>query len=51
MGKAQAGEKTLLDVLIPAAQAAGLAAEAGKSVYDVLNDVAAAAEKGVQDTR
>ncbi len=50
LGKAQAGDKTMLDALIPAAQAASSAAEAGKSISEMLNAAAAAAEKGVQDT-
>jgi dihydroxyacetone kinase-like protein len=50
LGKAQAGDKTLLDALIPAAQAAAAAAEAGNLVSEVCTAAAAAAEKGVLDT-
>ncbi len=50
LGKAREGDKTLLDALIPALRAAESAAEAGKSISEMLNAVASAAEKGVQDT-
>jgi len=38
LGKAQAGDKTMLDALIQAAQAASSAAEEGKPISDVLED-------------
>lgn len=50
LGKAQAGDKTMLDALIPASRAVASAAEAGSSIAEMLNAAAAAAEKGVQDT-
>ncbi|HHX45717.1 MAG TPA: dihydroxyacetone kinase subunit L [Chloroflexi bacterium] len=49
-GKAQRGDKTLLDALIPAAEAATAAAEAGASLSDVAGRTAEAAEEGARAT-
>ncbi|MGZ4999365.1 MAG: dihydroxyacetone kinase subunit DhaL [Methylomonas sp.] len=50
-GKADAGEKTMLDVLIPVADALKLDALAGKSLPEVLDHICAAAETGAEATR
>jgi dihydroxyacetone kinase-like protein len=49
--KAQPGDKTMMDALVPAIEALRAAANAGKSVPDALHDAAAAAEAGTQATR
>lgn len=49
-GKAVAGDKTMVDALIPASAAAAAAAEAGADVSAVLAAAAAAAAKGAEDT-
>lgn len=49
-GKAQRGDKTLLDALIPAAEAASAAVEAGASLAETAERAAAAAEQGARDT-
>ncbi len=49
-GKAQPGEKTMLDALRPALDALATAVESDKSIADALSDVLAAAEAGMQDT-
>lgn len=50
-GKAQRGEKTMLDVLWPAAEALEAAADAGKSLAEGLADAVAAAEVGLEATK
>lgn len=45
-GGAKAGDKTMLDALIPAAEAAAAAADAGQSISEALDAAAAAAESG-----
>ena len=50
-GKADAGEKTMLDVLIPAAQSLQKSADAATSSQELLADVTHAAETGVEATR
>jgi dihydroxyacetone kinase-like protein len=50
-GRAEAGEKTMLDVLIPAAQSLQKSAEASHGLPDVLVDVVSSAEVGVEATR
>ena len=50
-GKSDAGEKTMLDVLVPAATALKDAADAGASVEDTVARVTAAAEQGLESTR
>ena len=49
-GKAQLGDKTVLDALSPAAAALRAAAEAGTSIEAVIAQALAAAEAGVQAT-
>jgi dihydroxyacetone kinase-like protein len=49
-GKAQVGDKTVLDALCPAATALRAAAEAGTSIEAALAQALAAAEAGVQAT-
>jgi dihydroxyacetone kinase-like protein len=50
-GRADAGEKTMLDVLIPAAQSLQKSAAAAQELKDVLAEVVNAAETGVEATR
>ncbi len=50
-GKADLGEKTMLDVLIPAAATLKQSAEAGKPLTEILDQVCAVAEAGVESTR
>lgn len=50
-GKAERGEKTMLDALIPAQEAAAKAVGDGKSPAEVLELAAEAAEAGVEYTR
>lgn len=50
-GRADAGEKTMLDVLIPAAQSLQKSAAASQGLKDVLADITTAAETGVEATR
>jgi len=50
LGKAQEGDKTLLDALIPAAQAAASAAQTDSSLSRILRAAADAAEKGMKIT-
>jgi dihydroxyacetone kinase-like protein len=50
-GRAEAGEKTMLDVLIPAAQSLQKSAAASRGLKDVLADITTAAETGVEATR
>ncbi len=49
-GKAEIGDKTMVDALIPAADAARNAADAGGSIADVLTAAAKAGESGRVDT-
>lgn len=49
-GKAEAGDKTMVDALAPAAQAARAAAEEGKAPAEVLAAAAAAAAAGAEAT-
>lgn len=49
-GKAERGDKTMVDALAPAAEAATRAAESGGNVAGVLAAAAAAATQGAQDT-
>lgn len=50
-GKAGLGEKTMLDVLIPASTTFTLSAAAGKNVAEICADVKAAADTGLESTR
>jgi phosphoenolpyruvate---glycerone phosphotransferase subunit DhaL len=50
-GKAQVGDKTILDALAPAAGALGAALESGASLEDALAEAADAAERGAEGTR
>lgn len=49
-GKAELGEKTMLDALIPAYEAAVKAKEKGKDYKEVLSDASKAAEEGAVKT-
>jgi dihydroxyacetone kinase-like protein len=49
--KAQPGDKTMMDALVPAIQALRAAADSGKSVREALSDAAAAAQAGAEATR
>ena len=49
--KAQVGDKTMLDALIPAVQAMQAAAEEGKSIEDLLARAAEVAKKGAESTK
>jgi dihydroxyacetone kinase-like protein len=49
-GKAQLGDKTMLDAIVPARQALEKAAEEGASLLGALEQAAAAAEEGVSST-
>lgn len=49
-GKAEAGDKTMLDALLPAAAALRAAAASGASLDDALDAAAAAAEAGMRGT-
>lgn len=50
-GKAELGEKTMVDAWLPAAQAAVVAQEAGKSLSESLEAALAAAERGAEATK
>ena len=50
-GKSVAGEKTMLDAMIPARDAVKAALDAGKSAKEALVDGVAAAEQGVEYTK
>lgn len=50
LGKAKAGDKTILDSLIPAAESLRQAGEEGRSLYDALHLAQDAAEKGFRAT-
>jgi dihydroxyacetone kinase-like protein len=49
--KAQPGDKTMMDAIIPAIAALRAAADAGKSVIEALHDAAGAANAGAEATR
>ena len=49
--KAQPGDKTLMDALVPAITALRAAANGGKGVTDALGDAASAAHAGAEATR
>ena len=49
--KAQPGDKTLMDALVPAVAALRAAADAGKGVSEALHDAAFAARAGAETTR
>jgi phosphoenolpyruvate---glycerone phosphotransferase subunit DhaL len=49
--RAQPGDKTMMDALVPAVAAATAAAEAGKSVPEMLQATASAAHSGAESTR
>jgi phosphoenolpyruvate---glycerone phosphotransferase subunit DhaL len=49
--KAQPGDKTLMDALVPAVAALRAAADTGKSVTEALHDAASAARAGAEATR
>jgi phosphoenolpyruvate---glycerone phosphotransferase subunit DhaL len=50
-GKAQVGDKTILDALAPATDALGAALEGGANLEAALADAAEAAERGAEGTR
>lgn len=50
-GKADLGEKTMLDVWIPVSQALKQAVSEGKTLTDILDTVCSTAEIGVESTR
>lgn len=49
-GKAKTGEKTMLDALVPAVEAAKAAVAANKDLPQLLQATVSAAEKGMKDT-
>lgn len=49
-GKAEVGDKTMIDVWVPAVDAARAAAERGEDLHGVLDAAELAARKGVADT-
>jgi phosphoenolpyruvate---glycerone phosphotransferase subunit DhaL len=49
--KAQPGDKTMMDALVPAIQAMRAAVDAGKSVREAMHDAADAAQAGAEATR
>jgi dihydroxyacetone kinase len=51
MGKAQVGDKTLIDTLVPARDAFGAAVDAGLAFDDALQAMSEAAERGKESTR
>ncbi len=50
-GKSNVGEKTMLDVLVPASTTYTIAAAQGKSVAEICKEVKNAADKGLEYTR
>jgi len=50
-GKAEAGEKTMLDVLIPVAENMSLGADASVVLSDYLEGICQTAQKGMESTR
>jgi dihydroxyacetone kinase-like protein len=51
MGKAQRGDKTLIDTIDPAVEALKAARAKGKSLMEALSDFSEAAKKGAESTR
>jgi len=51
LGKAEVGDKTLLDTVAPAVAALEKAEQEGKSLQDALSDFEQAAKKGMESTR
>jgi len=51
IGKAEVGDKTMLDTLAPAVKALEQAAQAGSSLTEALADFEAAARRGMESTR
>jgi len=49
--KAQPGDKTMMDALVPAIQAMRAAVDAGKSVREAMHDAVQAAQAGAEATR
>ncbi len=49
-GKAEPGDKTMVDVLTPVVESLERDVEAGKSLVEAIDQAVEAAEKGVQDT-
>lgn len=49
--KAQPGDKTMMDALVPAIKALRATADSGKSIGEALHDAAAAARAGAEATR
>jgi phosphoenolpyruvate---glycerone phosphotransferase subunit DhaL len=49
--KAKPGDKTMMDALVPAVEALGAAASAGKSIACAMSDAAAAAQMGAESTK
>jgi len=50
-GKAEAGEKTMLDVLIPVAESLRISASSNITLTEILNDVSRVAIAGMESTR
>ncbi|MCH4032419.1 MAG: dihydroxyacetone kinase subunit L [Lachnospiraceae bacterium] len=50
-GKCEAGDRTIYDALLPAAESAGQAADRGGSLADVIDAACEGAEKGVEATK
>lgn len=50
-GKAEVGEKTMVDAWLPAAEAAGAAQAAGRSLPEIMDAALAAAEAGAEATK
>ncbi|MBX3570478.1 MAG: dihydroxyacetone kinase subunit L [Rhizobiaceae bacterium] len=50
-GKAEVGEKTMIDAWVPAAEAAGTAQSEGKPLTEVLDAALVAAEQGAEATK
>jgi len=51
ISKAEVGDKTMIDALVPAVEALSAAADAGEGVADALDKAATAAEKGAERTK
>jgi len=51
LGNAKVGDKTLMDVLIPATEAYNKAVDGGKGFAEALEDLKAAAKAGMESTR
>jgi len=50
-GKAVKGEKTMLDAMMPAEEAYNTAIEAGKSIFEALDEACKACEEGIEFTK